>query len=273
MQLACTPFWIGIRSLVIRASPLIAATVCGATVAFAGEPRAVRVLSYNIRHGEGTDGRIDVSRIAEVIKSAAPDVALLQEVDRNVARSGNVDQAAELARLTGMRAVFGANLAIGGGQYGNAILARHPLGEARNRRLPAGNHPEPRGVLAAAMELPGSPEHETCLVLTTHLDQLPDIDSIEAITAWVEGDDRCVIIGGDFNARPESAVLNRFRKRWTLATAGEYPTFPATAPTRQIDFIGYRSRSRVAVSDVHVVPEPLASDHRPIVVTIRVGGD
>jgi len=272
MQFACAPFRIGIRSLVIRAIPLIA-TVCGATIAFAGEPHSLRVLSYNIHHGEGTDGRIDVSRIAEVIKSAAPDVALLQEVDRHVARSGNVDQAAELGRLTGMQAVFGANLAIGGGQYGNAILARHPLGKARNRRLPSGSHPEPRGVLAAVMQLPEAATNETCLVLATHLDQLPDIASIEAISDWVEGEDRCVIIGGDFNARPESAVLNRFRERWTLATVGEYPTFPATAPTRQIDFIGYRSRSRVAVSDVHVMPEPLASDHRPIVVTIRVGGD
>ena len=62
----------------------------------------VRVLTYNIHHGEGLDGRIDLPRQAAIMTSAAPDLVALQEVDRGTARAGGVDQLAELARLTGM---------------------------------------------------------------------------------------------------------------------------------------------------------------------------
>ena len=46
------------------------------------------MLSYNIHHGEGTDGKLDLARIAAVIKAAKPDLVVLQEVDRNTTRTG-----------------------------------------------------------------------------------------------------------------------------------------------------------------------------------------
>ncbi|MEX2025646.1 MAG: endonuclease/exonuclease/phosphatase family protein, partial [Pirellulaceae bacterium] len=61
----------------------------------------LRVLTYNIHHGEGIDGKLDLPRIARVIESVDPDLVALQEVDRRVERTGSVDQPAELARLTG----------------------------------------------------------------------------------------------------------------------------------------------------------------------------
>ncbi|MDB4477222.1 hypothetical protein N9018_03350, partial [Rhodopirellula sp.] len=61
----------------------------------------LRVLSYNIHHAAGTDGKLDLQRIANVIQSVDPDVISLQEVDRLARRSGSVDQPSELARLTG----------------------------------------------------------------------------------------------------------------------------------------------------------------------------
>ena len=54
--------------------------------------RAVRVLTYNIHHGEGMDGKIDLERIAAVIKRLEPDVVALQEVDVKTTRSQGVDQ-------------------------------------------------------------------------------------------------------------------------------------------------------------------------------------
>ena len=53
----------------------------------------LRVLTYNIHHGRGTDGQIDLERIAEVILSTRPDLVALQEVDRRTGRSNNADQA------------------------------------------------------------------------------------------------------------------------------------------------------------------------------------
>ena len=69
--------------------------------------RTVRVLTYNIHHGEGTDGIVDLPRLAQIVKSVQPDLVALQEVDQLTERASGVDQLHALAQLTGMRARFG----------------------------------------------------------------------------------------------------------------------------------------------------------------------
>src|SRR5690348_3713888 len=65
-----------------------------------------RVLSYNIHHGEGIDGKIDIKRIAGFIKETKADIVGLQEVDRGVERTARQDFPKELAKLTGMKVYF-----------------------------------------------------------------------------------------------------------------------------------------------------------------------
>ena len=60
------------------------------------ETRDLRVLSYNIHHGEGTDGKLDLKRIAKLIRDSKADLVALQEVDKKVSRSQGVDQAADI---------------------------------------------------------------------------------------------------------------------------------------------------------------------------------
>src|SRR5690606_16239262 len=60
------------------------------------EPRVLRVVSWNIRHGLGEDDRLDLARIAARLQELQPDLVFLQEVDRLTARSGHVDQPAWL---------------------------------------------------------------------------------------------------------------------------------------------------------------------------------
>ena len=52
----------------------------------------LRVLSYNIHHAEGIDGKLDVARIARVINDCQPDLVALQEVDKLVERTESIDQ-------------------------------------------------------------------------------------------------------------------------------------------------------------------------------------
>src|SRR5262245_6477137 len=66
----------------------------------------VRILTYNIHHGEGTDGRFDLPRLADVIETAAPDLVALQEVDQGTARSEGVQQLTELGGMTGLHSAF-----------------------------------------------------------------------------------------------------------------------------------------------------------------------
>ncbi|MCA1594508.1 MAG: metal-dependent hydrolase, partial [Acidobacteria bacterium] len=76
------------------------------------------VATYNIHTGIGMDKKLDLARIARVIKETRADIVGLQEVDRGVKRTGGIDEIAELARLTGMDYAFAHNLDYQGGQYG-----------------------------------------------------------------------------------------------------------------------------------------------------------
>src|SRR5512142_1551034 len=114
---------------------LLLASLAALAAAAQNLPRRVTVLTYNIHHGEGTDGRIDLERIARVIRLVSPDLAALQEVDRRTTRSGGVDQLAELGRLTGMEPLFGKTIPHQGGDYGNAVLSRMQVAEHVNTAL------------------------------------------------------------------------------------------------------------------------------------------
>ena len=95
-------------------------------------PTILRVLTYNIHHGEGMDGRFDLPRLAGIMTSADPDLIALQEVDQGTERAGGVDQVAELGRLTGMRPVFGKAMDFQGGAYGVGVLSRKPIRRVEN---------------------------------------------------------------------------------------------------------------------------------------------
>jgi endonuclease/exonuclease/phosphatase family metal-dependent hydrolase len=83
----------------------------------------LRVMTYNIHVGIGMDKKLDLTRIAAVINSQKPDLVGLQEVDRGVTRTQQIDEIAELAKLTRMNYDFAFNLRYQGGQYGVASMA------------------------------------------------------------------------------------------------------------------------------------------------------
>lgn len=220
------------------------------------------VLSYNIHHGAGLDGRLDLARIASVITSAAPDIVALQEVDAKTARSKGVHQAVELGRLTGMSAVFGSSMKYGGGDYGNAVLTRLPVLRHTVVSLPG----EPRSALIVDIQIgAGRAVTQTISFISTHLDtreeprkaSLPLLENVVPVNPTV--------LAGDFNAPPESSELSTLLKTWGNATTGPgLPTFPASKPETQIDYILIRPASRWRIIESTVINEPVASDHRPI---------
>lgn len=195
----------------------------------AGEPLRLRVLCYNIHHAEGVDRKLDLERISEVILSVKPDIVALQEVDQNATRSRSVDQPAELSRLTGMQVVFGANIPLQGGHYGNAVLSRFPIAQHHNQLLPNIDGSEQRGVLSATLKIPGLPQ--PLLLLATHLDFRPDdrerIASVKAINRLVsETPQRAALLAGDMNAVIGSQTLKDFDAVWTRANDQPLPTIP-----------------------------------------------
>jgi endonuclease/exonuclease/phosphatase family metal-dependent hydrolase len=233
---------------------------------------ALRVLSYNIHHGEGTDGKLDLERIARVIRSANPDVAALQEVDQQTRRTGHVDQAAELARLTQMHVVFGKNIDFEGGGYGNAVLSKLPIKNHANHHLPTFDNFEQRGVLVAQLEAPHA--KEPLLLFATHLDhRRDDRERLASATKINEllamHGDAPALLAGDLNDTWESATLAILRRQWTRANEEERPTIPVAAPDRQIDFVLLRPATRWKVVEFRVLEEAVASDHRAILAVLE----
>ena len=105
------------------------------------EPTRLRVLAYNVQHGLGMDGAIDLERIAAVVRAQDADVVTLQEIDEGFGRSDGVDQARVLGELCAMQHVFGAFMDYDGRRYGMALLSRFPIVASRNIRLPDGAAP------------------------------------------------------------------------------------------------------------------------------------
>jgi len=239
----------------------------------AAEPIRLRVLCYNIHHAEGVDRKLDVARIAGVIRAVEPELVALQEVDQKVKRTQAVDQPAELARRTEMHVAFGANIALQGGHYGNAVLSRFPIAKYKNHLLPNIDASEQRGVIAATITLPQA--DEPLLLLATHLDFRADeqerLASAKVINELIaKYPARPALLAGDLNATPESKTLQRFATMWTRTNEKPMATVPVDQPKKQIDFILYRPQDRWKVIEVKVNDESVASDHRAIFAILEL---
>ncbi|TWU08159.1 endonuclease/exonuclease/phosphatase family protein [Stieleria varia] len=241
------------------------------------QPQRIRILSYNIHHAEGVDGKLDLERIAKVIRESQADVVALQEVDHIVHRSGSEDQPKQLAQQLGMHHVFGGNIELQGGRYGNALLSRFPITSSVNHLLPNTGGGEQRGVLQVELALPQS---QRLTVLATHFDHRPDpaqrLDSAKFINTLAESiSGHAVCLAGDLNAVPTSSVLEELRNHWSRSSREEHFTIPVAQPTRQIDFVmparsSFNGDFGIRVLATKVLDEATASDHRGIWVDMEL---
>jgi endonuclease/exonuclease/phosphatase family metal-dependent hydrolase len=226
----------------------------------ADRPR-LRVLTYNIHHGEGVDGRFDYQRLASIIHDLQPDIVALQEVDRWTERADSVDQVSLLADLTGMRWAYGAALYYQGGEYGEALLSRFPLEDVRAHHLPFRPQQEPRTALRARVAPDnGLPE---LIFVGTHLcheSEETRTEQAKRLDLVLPVDGPPVILAGDLNARAGSHPMNVLLDgRW----------LDATAPDSEIDYVLVRRDDPWRVVEVRVVDQPLASDHDPVLVILE----
>lgn len=251
-----------------------------ASAADHGHHRTVtlRVLSYNIHTGIGSDGRLDLERTAGAIRDARPDVVALQEVDVHWAeRSQFADQARELGRILGMRVFFAPiydfdplTPAAPRRQYGVAILSRLPMPHTANREITRLSTQDPNPVPAPA---PGFAEAVVVAkgvavhVYATHLDYRaePDVRAMQVADMLRIMSPGPTLLLGDFNAEPAAPELAPLWDRLTAAPVGL--TYPADVPAKRIDYVTVSDGVRVRWA---TVPETLASDHRPVLAEVSV---
>jgi len=247
---------------------VVFAAASGATVLSQDQPaETLRILAYNIHHGEGMDEILDLERIAALIAAEQPDLVALQEVDRKVERTDFVDQALALGELTGLTPVFGDFMPYQGGHYGMAVLSRWPVVEATNHRLPDGD--EPRSALAVRVQSPTSGRELEFVGIHLYRTAEERLAQAERLAEHLASTTVPVILAGDFNSLPESEVIQYLAQSWHFIDKGaDRFTFSSFAPEREIDFVAYRPVDAFRVVAQRLLDEPVASDHRPLFVEL-----
>ncbi|MEU7402623.1 endonuclease/exonuclease/phosphatase family protein [Streptomyces sp. NPDC044948] len=264
----------------------------GAPPASAGQGRPVplRIATYNVHAGTGTDGVFDLERQAAALRALDADVIGLQEVDVHWgARSQGLDVAGELARRLGMRVSFAPIYSLdpvtAGGprrEYGVAVLSRFPIRSATNHEITRlstqDENPAPApapGFGEVTLKVRGVPVQ----VFVTHLDYRADPavrGAQVADTRRIMARERARLPGarqfllGDFNAEPSAPELAPLWRelRDAGAGAGSPGTYPAEAPVKRIDYVAVGKGVRVRGASVPV--EAVASDHRPVVADVSM---
>jgi len=256
----------------------------GAEIAVAAtDDGVIRVATYNIHWGLGVDGAQDLDRIAGVLRNIDADVVLLTEVDVYWRRSGNVHQARYLAEAAGypywyFAPAFAtwASGALRRSQYGNLLLSRFPILEARTVPLPNSLLREPRAALKARLAVGEQP----LIVIGAHLGfhRTERLAQAAALRELAAAEDPCavpLVLMGDFNASPEAAEIQLLSSpagglvdAHLLAGSGDGYTFPAYAPRVRIDYVLVSPGLAAGVIAARTV-EADGSDHLPVVADLR----
>jgi endonuclease/exonuclease/phosphatase family metal-dependent hydrolase len=223
----------------------------------------LRLASWNIRAGLGSDLRRDAERVLTAIAAMAPDLIALQEADFRMGARPTALPRALIREITGMEPLgIGAN-EVSLGWHGNAILARPGLALAGVERVDLPGL-EPRGAVIADIEgafpLRLVAAHFGLLRRSRRL----QFDHVRA--ALDRLDPLPTVITGDFNEWSRKVGLGRIAKHFTLVTPrGTYPARLARAP---LDRMAHTDDLSVSLIDLPRGRAPFASDHLPILAEV-----
>ena len=223
----------------------------------------LKLMSYNIKNANGMDNVCNFQRIANVINNTSPDVVAIQEVDSMTNRSGQKYVLGEIAERTQMHGYFAPAIAYDGGKYGIGLLTKQlPL---RLQTLPLPGREEARTLILA--------EFADYIYCCTHMSLTEEdrMKSLELVKAFTSSSTKPLFLAGDMNAEPESGFIKELQKDFQILSNPKQHTFPAPDPKETIDYIATLKQNAkgFAVISAKVINEPMASDHRPILVELR----
>jgi endonuclease/exonuclease/phosphatase family metal-dependent hydrolase len=224
--------------------------------------RAVRAATYNIHYGYDQRWGFHLAELANTIRAEGVDFIALQEVDTGRMTSYMADDAYYLARALGMHEAY---LPTVERLTGIAVLYR---GSSESiERILVTSRQEQTGVVHVEAGVDGRAFH--MFGIWMGLSDEDTLRQIEEALAFL-GDRAPAAFGGDFNAEPDSPVVER------VLAAGLHDPFadldidpapltdPAVDPDKRIDFVFLRG----ATPRQAWVSTSLASDHRMVVVEL-----
>lgn len=232
----------------------------------------IKVLTYNIHHGENVRGEQQLQGIANVILATDPDLVALQEVDSMTQRTGKTDQLKELAAQTGMYIYFGKAMNYDGGGYGTGILSKFPIKTQYSIALPPnGAGSEPRVAAVVTVRVPG--RDSILQFVSTHLDHLDaPAGRLQQVSMLLQQfqPQFPAIVAGDFNAVPDTKEIGLMTAHFIDATQSLGATWPSEKPEKKLDYIFLSGKHKWEVKNASVIGEAVASDHRPVLTELEL---
>ncbi len=235
----------------------------------AGRVRLMRVATYNVHACIGTDGRHDPDRVATVIGELNADIVALQEFTYPVSVALDTRSPVVLTTLDQYQCALGPTRQNVTQCFGNALFTRHPIVDVHRIDLSMERR-EPRGALAATVDVGGTPVHVLAVHLGLRIHErrfqmrqiLTYLDSVR---------DTLFVVLGDFNDwLPGRTVVHLLDRR--LGRPPRPASFPVFWPVVALDRIWVHPTRALRRVFTHATPASrIASDHYPVVADIDAG--
>lgn len=240
----------------------------------ASQPRRsieMKIMSFNIRHGEDINEQSNLRGILKVIEEQKPDLVALQAVDSLIGDGKVQFQLRQLAIQTGMHYTYGVADRSANGSQGIGILSAWPFEKTQILPLPTTPGSDPKVLLCGLIR---HSRYLTFRFCNARLEYASVIDrALQAayINQILAGSVQPVVLGMDMGARPNEQPYFSFRKRWRDAAQGsQLETWNQGLPGDRLDYIFVLLNNKVRVKSYKVIRSyPEVSDHYPIVANIE----
>ncbi len=225
----------------------------------------MKIMTFNTQHCLNyVEQKIDFEIMAKAIRQCGADLVGLQEMRSKGKCADYADQAAELAKLSGLEHYYFAKAIDFGSSrpYGNALISKYPIVKAETVPIPDppvrkyDGYYETRCVLKAVLE-------NGLTVIVTHFGLNPDEQENAVNTVLNTLEEKNCILMGDFNVLPDNKILQPIRAKMKDAAdlfGSPLLSFPSDKPDKKIDYIFVSNNIKIESADI---PSIVASDHRP----------
>lgn len=230
---------------------------------------SIRLGSYNIRAGLGTDLKRDPGRTLTAIDALNLDVVVLQEADFRMGARPTALPFGALTEMTGLVPHRMMENAKSLGWHGISVLAKPDMALRDFDKFDLPGF-EPRGAILAEFDTRIGPIR----IVGVHLGLLRRSRraQISHLRQIMEGRDTMpTILAGDFNEWSSRRGLGRLNDDYQIVTPG--PSFPSRYPTLSLDRFVHTPDLTIDAKPVRQAARgPYPSDHLPIVGNVYRNG-
>ena len=173
----------------------------------------LKTITFNMCHGEGLDGIINVERQAKFLKKYKPDIIFLQEIDMYTQRVYSENQIYEMAKGVGLQyRTMGINIKYKNGYYGDGIISRFPIEYSTNYLMPLVDpENEQRGILCNKISFGTTKINLFSVHFPTNIEERKlGAEELVSIIEKID-ENEIVIVGGDFNVGVKKIGKHKYK--------------------------------------------------------------